>query len=100
MDCGLECSRGPSEIRNPKIRNGRLVMTWLLDVLAHEQARLEDDDPLGRHRDFLPRLGVAAPSRDALAHLEDAEVAQLDRPPFLQILDQMVKRPLNHPLDI
>ena len=72
----------------------------LFDVLAHEQARFEHDDPLGGNRHFLPGFRVAASTGRALPHLEDPEIAQFDRLALFQVCDEMVEGSLDHPLDI
>ena len=77
----------------------KVVARPLPNIPAHEQARLENDDALGRHRDFLPGLRVATPAGGALAHLEDPKIAKLNRLAGFQAFDDMVECALDDPLN-
>ncbi len=75
-----------------------LAMTelWeLLNVLFHDQARLENDDLFRRHRHFLSGAGVATQAAAALLDLENAEIAQFDGQSLRQILGDLVQRRLH-----
>ena len=72
----------------------------LFDVQAHQQARLEGDDPLGWNGHFLAGLWIAPTPGGSLPDFEDPEVAQLNGLARFEALDDIHQGLLDHPLDI